>query len=39
MELSTLLGYLSTLALLYAWTLIAAGIFSVGERIAQRTRR
>jgi hypothetical protein len=35
MDLSSLLGYLSTLALLYAWTLIAAGAFSVGETIAR----
>jgi hypothetical protein len=31
MDLHALLGYLTSLAMLYAWTLFAAGLFAVGE--------
>jgi hypothetical protein len=33
LDFGTLLGYLETLALLYAWTFVAAGAFAVGEMI------
>jgi hypothetical protein len=35
MDANALLGYASTLALLYAWTLIAAGAFAVAESVAR----
>jgi hypothetical protein len=35
MDLSWLLGHVSTLALLYVWTLIAAGAFSVAETVVR----
>jgi hypothetical protein len=33
LDLNSVLGYLTSLATLYAWTLIAAGTFALGERI------
>jgi hypothetical protein len=35
MDFNSLLNYLTSLALLYAWTLFAAGMFVVGERICR----
>jgi hypothetical protein len=35
MDLSSLKNYLTSLALLYAWTLFAAGIFALGERFCR----
>jgi hypothetical protein len=35
MDLNSLLGYLTSLAILYAWTLFAAGAFVVGERVCR----
>jgi hypothetical protein len=35
MDFNSLLGYLSSLALLYAWTLFAAGMFVLGEKICR----
>jgi hypothetical protein len=35
MDLNALLGYLTSLAMLYAWTLFAAGMFALGERICR----
>jgi hypothetical protein len=32
LDLNSLLGYLTSLATLYAWTLFAAGAFALGER-------
>lgn len=32
MDFNSLLGYLTSLALLYTWTLFAAGVFALGER-------
>lgn len=32
------LGYIETLAMLYAWTLIAAGAFAVGESLIRKHR-
>jgi hypothetical protein len=32
MDLNSLLGYLESLAMLYAWTLFAAGMFALGEK-------
>jgi hypothetical protein len=32
LDFNSLLGYLTTLATLYAWTLFAAGAFALGER-------
>jgi hypothetical protein len=32
MDFSSLMNYLTSLALLYAWTLFAAGVFALGER-------
>ena len=33
MDFSSLLNYLTSLAMLYAWTLFAAGVFAFGEKI------
>lgn len=33
MDLNSLLGYAQSLALLYGWLFIAAGVFALGERI------
>jgi hypothetical protein len=33
MDFNSMLGYLTSLAMLYAWTLFAAGAFAVGERV------
>jgi hypothetical protein len=33
--MDTLLNYLSSLALLYAWTLFAAGMFALGEKFCR----
>ena len=33
MDLSSLLGYAQSLALLYGWLLVAAAVFALGERI------
>ncbi|HWF93814.1 MAG TPA: hypothetical protein VG291_02520 [Xanthobacteraceae bacterium] len=35
MDLNSLLGYLTSLAMLYAWTLFAAGVFALGERVCR----
>jgi hypothetical protein len=35
MDFNSVLGYLTSLATLYAWTLFAAGAFAVGERICR----
>jgi hypothetical protein len=35
MDFQSLMGYLTSLALLYAWTLFAAGMFTIGERICR----
>jgi hypothetical protein len=35
MDFSSLLGYLSSLAMLYAWTLFAAGMFALGEKFCR----
>jgi hypothetical protein len=35
MDFQSLMGYLESLALLYAWTLFAAGMFTLGERICR----
>jgi hypothetical protein len=32
LDLNSLLGYLTSLGMLYAWTLFAAGAFALGER-------
>jgi hypothetical protein len=32
LDLNSLLGYLTSLGTLYAWTLFAAGAFALGER-------
>ncbi len=32
MDFNSLMNYLTSLALLYAWTLFAAGMFALGER-------
>jgi hypothetical protein len=32
MDFNSLLNYLTSLALLYAWTLFAAGMFALGEK-------
>jgi hypothetical protein len=36
MDFNSVLNYAYTLALLYAWTLFAAGAFAIGERIVHR---
>jgi hypothetical protein len=36
MDLNSLLNYAQTLAVLYAWTLVAAGAFAIGETVARR---
>jgi hypothetical protein len=36
LDFNSLLGYLTSLATLYAWTLFAAGAFALGERICRR---
>jgi len=35
MDLSSLLGYLTSLALLYGWTLFAALLFASGEKFCR----
>ena len=35
MDFSSLLNYLTSLAMLYAWTLFAAGMFALGERFCR----
>jgi hypothetical protein len=35
MDFQSLMGYLESLALLYAWTLFAAGMFTLGERVCR----
>ena len=35
MDFNSLMGYLTSLAMLYAWTLFAAGVFALGERICR----
>ena len=35
MDFNSLVGYLTSLALLYAWTLFAAGAFALGERLCR----
>jgi hypothetical protein len=35
MDYNSLIGYLESLALLYAWTLLAAGLFALGERFCR----
>ena len=35
MDFNSLLNYLTSLALLYAWTLFAAGMFALGERFCR----
>jgi hypothetical protein len=35
MDFSSLKNYLTSLALLYAWTLFAAGIFALGEKLCR----
>jgi hypothetical protein len=35
MDFSSMLGYVSSLAMLYAWTLFAAGLFALGERVCR----
>ncbi len=35
MDFNSLVGYLESLALLYAWTLLAAGLFALGERFCR----
>jgi hypothetical protein len=35
MDLSSLKNYLTSLALLYAWTLFAAGVFALVERFCR----
>jgi hypothetical protein len=35
MDFSTLKNYVASLALLYAWTLFAAGLFWLGERFCR----
>ena len=35
MDFSSLLNYLTSLALLYAWTLFAAVVFSLGEKFCR----
>jgi hypothetical protein len=35
MDFSSLMNYVTSLAMLYAWTLFAAGMFSLGERFCR----
>jgi hypothetical protein len=35
MDFNSLLGYLTSLALLYAWTVFAAGLFALGEKFCR----
>jgi hypothetical protein len=35
MDFHSMLGYLTSLAMLYAWTLFAAAAFAVGERVCR----
>jgi hypothetical protein len=35
LDFNSLLGYLTSLATLYAWTLFAAGAFALGERVCR----
>jgi hypothetical protein len=35
MDFNSLLGYLTSLGMLYAWTLFAAGLFALGEKICR----
>jgi len=36
MDFSSILGYVQTLALLYGWTIVAAVLFSIGERLFRK---
>jgi hypothetical protein len=36
MDFNSLASYASTLGMLYGWTLLAAGVFAIGEMIAHR---
>jgi hypothetical protein len=35
MDYSSLMNYLTSLGLLYAWLLIAAAVFAIGERVCR----
>jgi hypothetical protein len=35
MDFNSLVGYLESLSLLYAWTLFAAGMFALGEKLCR----
>jgi hypothetical protein len=35
MDFSSLMNYLTSLAMLYAWTLFAAGMFALGENFCR----
>jgi hypothetical protein len=35
MDFSSLMNYVTSLALLYAWTLFAAGVFCLGEKLCR----
>jgi hypothetical protein len=35
MDFDSLVGYVTSLAMLYAWTLFAAGVFALGERFCR----
>jgi hypothetical protein len=35
MDLNSLQNYLTSLGMLYAWTLFAAGVFALGERFCR----
>jgi hypothetical protein len=35
MDFQSLTNYVTSLALLYAWTLFAAGMFALGERVCR----
>jgi hypothetical protein len=35
MDFNSLMGYLTSLSLLYAWTLFAAGMFALGEKVCR----
>jgi hypothetical protein len=38
MDFNSLVNYAQTLAMLYAWTLLAAGAFAIGEMVVYRAR-
>ena len=38
MDFNSLVNYAETLAMLYAWTLLAAGAFAIGEMVVYRAR-